>query len=77
MVRCVEKSASTYRQLSTCRRHQGQWNVEPLHFRQERRVFQSKPRSGSCGPADDPEVLGLLILALRDLREFECMCLSF
>ena len=77
MVRRAEKSASTYRQVSTYRRHQGRWNVEPLHFRKERRAFQSKPRSGSYGPADDPEVLGSLILAIRDLREFDCMCLSF
>jgi len=42
-------------------------NVESLHFRKERRAFQSKPRSGSCGPADDPEVLGLRILGLHVL----------
>ena len=29
-------------------------DVEPLHFRKEGRAFQSKPRGGSCGPADDP-----------------------
>jgi hypothetical protein len=46
-------------------------------FSKEGRAFQSKPRSGSCGHADDPEVLGLVILAMRDLREFDCIYLSF
>ena len=60
MVRRAERSVSTYRQASTYRPHQGRWNVELLHYRKERRAFQSKLRSGSCGPADDPEVLGVV-----------------